>query len=45
MNNIVIAIEGMDGVGKSTIAKMIANDFKMKYIEKPLTNLFDIPWC
>ena len=43
MNNIVIAIEGMDGVGKSTIAKMIANDFKMKYIEKPLTNLFDIP--
>lgn len=41
-NNIKIAIEGMDGVGKSTIAKRIAKDFNMRYIEKPLTELVNI---
>ena len=36
-----IAIEGMDGVGKTTIAKMVANSNNMIYVEKPLTNLFE----
>ena len=36
-----IAIEGMDGVGKSTIAKKIAEKYELKYIEKPLTDLFE----
>lgn len=40
MNGIKIAIEGMDGVGKTTISKMISIEHNMKYIEKPLTNLF-----
>ena len=36
-----IAIEGMDGVGKTTISRKISEEFGMVYIEKPLTNLFD----
>lgn len=35
-----IAIEGMDGVGKSTLAKRIAKEFEFIYLEKPLTSLF-----
>lgn len=35
-----IAIEGMDGVGKSTIAKRMAEKFNMVYLEKPILNLF-----
>lgn len=31
-----IAIEGMDGVGKTTIAKKLAHDFKFMYVDKPL---------
>lgn len=31
-----IAIEGMDGVGKTTIAKKLAEDFDFMYIDKPL---------
>lgn len=31
-----IAIEGMDGVGKTTMAKKIAKDFDFLYIDKPL---------
>lgn len=37
-----IAIEGMDGVGKSTIAKLIADKHDMTYIEKPLTEIFEL---
>ena len=40
MNGIKIAIEGMDGVGKTTISKKISIEHNMKYIEKPLANLF-----
>lgn len=35
-----IAIEGMDGVGKSTVAKRMAEEFNMVYLEKPILNLF-----
>ena len=35
-----IAIEGMDGVGKSTVARRIAEEFNMLYLEKPIINLF-----
>lgn len=31
-----IAIEGMDGVGKTTIARKLADDLKFMYIDKPL---------
>ena len=37
-----IAIEGMDGVGKSTIAKMVSEKYGMIYIEKPLKEMFDL---
>ena len=37
-----IAIEGMDGVGKTTLAKKIAAKYEMQYLEKPLTELFKI---
>lgn len=32
----IIAIEGMDGVGKTTISKKLANDLKYIYVDKPL---------
>ncbi|MDD4795862.1 MAG: AAA family ATPase [Bacilli bacterium] len=36
-----IAIEGMDGVGKTTIAKKIAEDNGLMYIDKPLHYFFE----
>lgn len=36
-----IAIEGIDGVGKSTIAKELAKKLNFIFIEKPLKYLFD----
>lgn len=36
-----IAIEGMDGVGKTTIAKRIAEDNGLMYIDKPLHYFFE----
>lgn len=38
----IIAIEGMDGVGKTTVAKNIEKDFNFKYIKDPLKELLDI---
>lgn len=35
-----IAIEGMDGVGKTTIAKRLAKDLNYLYIDKPLQYFF-----
>ena len=37
-----IAIEGMDGVGKSTIGKALARMNNMKHVEKPLKDLFRV---
>lgn len=36
-----IAIEGMDGVGKTTTAKLIADKLGYEYVDKPLHFLFD----
>jgi thymidylate kinase len=36
-----IAIEGMDGVGKSTVAQAIAKRKGFKYLEKPLQYFFE----
>jgi len=38
-----IAIEGLDGVGKTTTCKELANRINFKFIEKPLHYLFDSP--
>lgn len=40
-----IAIEGMDGVGKSTIAKMICDEYGYKFVEKPIVELFETDGC
>ena len=36
-----ISIEGMDGVGKSTTCKLLAEKLSYKFVEKPLHYLFD----
>lgn len=36
-----IAIEGMDGTGKTTVAKYIAKELNYDYVTKPFTFLFD----
>ena len=36
-----IAIEGVDGVGKTTVCKMLAEKLNFRFIEKPLHYLFD----
>lgn len=36
-----ISIEGMDGVGKTTTCKLLAERLNYKFIEKPLHYLFD----
>lgn len=36
-----ISIEGMDGVGKTTTCKLLAEKLKFQFIEKPLHYLFD----
>ena len=36
-----IAIEGMDGVGKTTIAKKLAEKYNFTYMERPLKELFE----
>ena len=38
----IIAIEGMDGSGKTTVAKSIEEKLKFKYIKEPLKELFEI---
>ena len=35
-----IAIEGMDGVGKTTTCELLAERLGFKFVEKPLANLF-----
>lgn len=36
-----ISIEGLDGVGKTTISKMLANELNFTFIEKPLRAFWD----
>lgn len=38
----IISIEGMDGVGKTTVAKSIEKDFNYKYIKNPIKELLEI---
>lgn len=38
----IIAIEGMDGVGKTTVAKNIEKELNFKYVKEPLKELFEI---
>lgn len=38
----IIVVEGMDGVGKTTISKLLAERNNFKYIDKPLHSLFEI---
>lgn len=38
----IIAIEGMDGVGKTTVSKHIERNFNFKYVKEPLKELFEI---
>ena len=36
-----ISIEGFDGVGKSTVSKILAERLGFRFVEKPLKNLLD----
>lgn len=36
-----IAIEGLDGVGKTSTAKTLANKLEFEFVEKPLHYFFD----
>lgn len=38
----IIAVEGMDGVGKTTIAKYIQEKYNYKYVKEPLCELFNL---
>lgn len=38
----IIAIEGMDGVGKTTTAKYIESKYSFKYVKEPLCELFNL---
>ena len=37
-----IIMEGMDGVGKTTIAKKLCKKYRFKYVDRPLQHLFSI---
>ena len=37
----IVAIEGMDGVGKTTVAKSIEKDLNFTYVKDPLKDLFE----
>ena len=38
----IITIDGLDGCGKSTLAKKLAEKLNFKYIDKPLYQLFSV---
>lgn len=38
----IVAIEGMDGVGKTTVARSIEKDCNFKYVKDPLKELLEI---
>lgn len=37
-----IAIEGMDGVGKTTISKKLSENYNMKYVERPMKTFLNL---
>ena len=37
-----IIMEGMDGSGKTTVAKILCKKYNFKYIDRPLQHLFNI---
>lgn len=41
----LIAVEGIDGSGKTTIGKEIANRLKFDFVEKALHDALDLPVC
>ena len=38
----IIAIEGMDGSGKTSISKIVANKIGYKYLDKPIEQFLNI---
>ena len=38
----IVSIEGMDGVGKTTVAKKIERDLKLKYVKNPVKELLEM---
>ena len=38
----IVAIEGMDGVGKTTVAKKIERDLNLKYVKNPIKELLEM---
>ena len=36
-----ISVEGLDGVGKTTVCSLLSKEIDFEYIEKPLRYLFD----
>ena len=38
----IIAIEGMDGSGKTSISKIVANKIGYKYLDKPIEKFLNI---
>lgn len=42
MKNMIISIEGMDGSGKTTVARRIEKEFSFMYVKDPLKYLFEL---
>lgn len=38
----ILAVEGMDGVGKTTVAKYIHKKYDFEYVKEPLSELFNL---
>ena len=38
----IITIDGLDGAGKSTLAKKLAHKLEYEYIDKPIYELFNV---
>ena len=38
----IVAFEGLNGVGKSNMAKKFAEEFNYKYLARPIYNVFGV---